>query len=533
MATPDLKQLMDIEWERCSKDPVYFITKYCVIQHPMKGKLKFALYPFQKDVIEACTNNLRVAILKSRQMGISTVMGALEAWYIIFHPDHITLVIAMKQKVATAIIDKVKLLIVNLPQWMKDKMPKIREWNQLSVGLENDSKITAVSSASDSGRSVAATRLIVDEMAFLRNDEEMWASVQPILSTGGSACLLSTPNGQANLFYKVCQEAEENKNGFKFLKLPWYLHPERDQAWRDQQDKELGKRKASQECDTNFLTSGATLILPDRLAELKKRCSEPIAKVGFDQGMWIWKYPMPGHNYLVAADVARGDGADSNATQIFDLESLEQVAEYQGKLDTNTYADLLVEWAKNYNNALLAIENTGIGWSVVSRVIEDGYPNIYKSTKGGDKVTATKYLTNGYDTDDSTVEGFTNSGKSRPLLINKLDTYLNNPDLEIKINSVRLINELYVFQWINRKAQAQKGYHDDLVMSYCIGLYIRDTALQLQEYSKNIIQSTLQSFKTGTTACKVYSSTNFKNPWSIQSPNGRENIDLTQFLDKR
>jgi hypothetical protein len=339
--------------------------------------------------------------------------------------------------------------------------------------------------------------------------------------------------GQGNLFYRICQEAEEDKNGFKMIRLPWHLHPERDQCWRDQQDREMGKRKASQENDCDFLTSGATLILPERLSEIRKQCTNPAAKVGFDQGMWIWKYPMPGHNYLVAADVARGDGADSNAAQIIDLESLEQVAEYQGKLDTNTYGDLLVEWSTNYNNALLAIENTGIGWSVVARVIDIGYSNIYKSPKGSEKVSAEMFLQRGYDTNDNTLEGFTNSGKTRPLIINKLDTYLNNPDLELQINSIRLAHELDVFQWINRKAQAQNGYHDDLVMSYGIGLYIRDTALQLQEYSKNIIQSTLQSFKTGTSACKIYSTGNFKNPWSIQSPNGRENIDLTQFLDKR
>lgn len=158
-----LNKLMDIEWDRCSKDPIYFMKKYCYIQHATRGKLKFELYPFQEDLIELCVSTKRVCVLKGRQMGISTVMGALETWYIIFHPDHKTLVIAMTQKVAVQIVDKVKLIINNLPQWIRNKMPEIREWNQLSVGLANDSKIEAASSASNSGRSIAASRLIVDE----------------------------------------------------------------------------------------------------------------------------------------------------------------------------------------------------------------------------------------------------------------------------------------------------------------------------------------------------------------------------------
>jgi hypothetical protein len=249
MSTPDLKQLMDIEWDRCSKDPIYFMKKYCYIQHATKGKLKFDLYQFQSDLINLCVHKKRVVVLKGRQMGISTVMGALETWYIIFHADHRTLVIAMTQKVAVQIVDKVKLIINNLPQWMKERMPPIKEWNQLSVGLENDSKIEAASSASNSGRSVSASRLIVDEAAFLPKAEDLWSSILPTLNTGGSCVMLSTPNGQGNLFYRICKEAEEHTNGFTMTKIPWYLHPDHDQAWRDKQDTEMGKRKAAQEND--------------------------------------------------------------------------------------------------------------------------------------------------------------------------------------------------------------------------------------------------------------------------------------------
>ena len=47
-----LKQAIKKEYAICVKDPQHFMKKYCVIQHPTKGKLKFELYDFQEDVLK-------------------------------------------------------------------------------------------------------------------------------------------------------------------------------------------------------------------------------------------------------------------------------------------------------------------------------------------------------------------------------------------------------------------------------------------------------------------------------------------------
>ena len=65
-----------------------------------------------------------------------------------------------------------------------------------------------------------------------------------------SNCIvLSTPRGCGNTFHRLWIQAEQGINRFHTIKLPWYLHPERDQAWRDAQTKELGQKQASRECD--------------------------------------------------------------------------------------------------------------------------------------------------------------------------------------------------------------------------------------------------------------------------------------------
>ena len=92
-----LKSVIKQEYVKCAADPVYFLKKYCVIQHPIKGKIPFHLYDFQeKTVSDLVTNRLNI-ILKARQLGISTLTAGYSLWMMTFHQDKNILVIASKE----------------------------------------------------------------------------------------------------------------------------------------------------------------------------------------------------------------------------------------------------------------------------------------------------------------------------------------------------------------------------------------------------------------------------------------------------
>ena len=77
------------------------------------------------------------------------------------------------------------------------------------------------------------------------------------------------------------------------------------------------------------------------------------------------------------------------------------------------------------------------------------------------------------------VAGFTTNVKTKPLIIAKMEEYTR--EKLVKIHSNRLIDELFVYIYHNSKTEAMRGYNDDLVMSYSIALWVRDTALRLQK----------------------------------------------------
>ena len=56
MAT-DFKKIVQQEYLKCVKDPIHFMRKYCTIQHPTRGKIKFDLYKFQENMLTTFKDN--------------------------------------------------------------------------------------------------------------------------------------------------------------------------------------------------------------------------------------------------------------------------------------------------------------------------------------------------------------------------------------------------------------------------------------------------------------------------------------------
>jgi hypothetical protein len=454
------------------------MIKYVKIQHPIRGTISFALYPFQQQTLKDFHTFDFNIVLKSRQMGISTLVAAYSLWLMLFHTDKNILVISKTQEVAKEIVSKVRFANDNLPSWLKRQA---LDNNKLSLKLNNGSRIVAVSSASDAGRSFALSLLIIDEAAFIDKIDEIWTAAYPTLSTGGRAIVLSTPNGVGNLFHKMWKDAEAKKNNFNTIKLPWHLHPERDQIWRDKQT-EVAKspKEAAQECDCDFLTSGATVVdlaIIEYYKESIKR--DPIECRGMDRSEWIFEYPDYSRTYIVCADVARGDGGDYSAYHVLDAETLNQCVEYKGQIDLVSFGHQLVNIATMYNKALLIVENTGVGFGTIQTIVDSGYPNTFYSTVDLKYVEVQRQLvTKYYSEEKKMIPGFSTTLRTRPLIISRLEQYFR--DKAVNVFSIRTLGELETFIWDKGKAVAMEGYNDDLVMALGIGLWVRDTALRLK-----------------------------------------------------
>ena len=521
-----LKEIIAEEYKKCAVDPIHFMKKYCMIQHPVRGKIPFQLFPFQEKTLTQFKDNRFNVVLKSRQTGISTLCAGFSLWKMIFNSDFNVLVIATKQEVAKNLVTKVRVMHDLLPTWLKGGS---MEDNKLSLRLQNGSQIKAIASSPDAGRSEALSLLIFDEAAFIDDIDEIWVAAQSTLSTGGSCIALSTPNGVGNWFHQTWIGAEESRNPFNTIRLHWTVHPERDQKWRDEQEKLLGVKKAAQECDCDFVSSGETVIEPELLMFYKETyIQDPIEKGGFDGNLWKWEHPDYSKSYMVVADVARGDGADYSTCHVIDIVNSTQVAEYKGKVDTKDFGNFLVALSTEYNDALLVVENANIGWATIQQVIDRGYKNLFYMSKDLKYIDVENQMSNRYRAEDKgLIAGFSTTSKTRPLIISKLTDYFR--EKAVVIRSSRLIDELFTFIYMNGRAEAMKGYNDDLVMAFSIGLWVRDTALRLRQEGIDLTKQAVSGI-TSNTSQGIYGGGDFRddNPWKMRVGDGFE--DLSEWL---
>lgn len=474
---------------KCGRDPAYFLDNYARITHQERGIIPFKTYKFQKELLKDFHDYRFNIILKARQLGISTIVSGYISWMMLFHKEKNVLVMATKQNTAIEIVDKVRDIVESLPNWLK--ISKVKTNNKTKFELDNGSKIQGTPTSKDAGRGQALSLLVIDEAAHVDDMEDLWTGLLPTISTGGRCIALSTPNGVGNWFHKTYVESESHANNFKCSKLPWNIHPEYTEEWFANMTKNMSRQKIAQEFECNFNASGETVISSQDIDRLKKMVSEPKYKTWADRNYYIWEEFKNEGSYLLSADVARGDGKDFSVFHIINVKTMQQVAEYQGKIDIDSFARLLFDAGKEYGNCMIAVENNNVGFAVLTKLIEMSYPNVFYTTKATHEFIDS--TTAGYTS--NTIPGFTTTMKTRPLIIAKFEEFIRNKVLLIK--SQRTINEIDTFIWHNGKPEAQKGYNDDLVMAMAIACWIRDTCIinndRNLEYSKVLLSTIMTS----------------------------------------
>lgn len=527
MATKLSKADLVKEIIRCGRDPIYFITTYGRIQHPVKGLIPFKLYPYQEDIIKGFTNHRKNIILKGRQLGVTTVTAAFIAWQILFHRDKNVLIVATKQDTSKNMIRIIRNIYKYLPKWMVD-VGRITVDNRHSIELANGSRCKAVTTSSDVGRSEAVSMLVVDEVAHIKGFDEIWTGLWPTVSTGGRIALFSTPNGTGNFFHKCFEEAKNGENDFNCRfgtyinpsnplevhtdRLMWWVHPDHDLSWFQAETQGKSAREIAQEYLCNFNASGDTFIYHEDISKLQQFVREPKRHFQTDRNLWIWEEPQAGGVYLIPCDVSRGDARDYSAFHVLrlDVTPIRQVAEYKAKIRPDQLGTLLMSVSQVYNNAIIAPENNS-GWSgqTILKIEEAQYPFMYYSRRRKPKEKETLPIDPYYAaTRNDYLPGYAVTSANRLPMLSKLEQYVRMGDIEIY--SHRLIEEFKTFIVTeHNRPEAQRGYNDDLIMALAGGLWVREEGFLYTYKSDELTKAMLGSMSTSRTNTKQFSDFNF------------------------
>ena len=446
-----VKELM-----KCKEDPIYFIENYCYIVSLDRGLILFSLYDCQREKVEVIMNNRKVILMEGRQQGKTITSAACILHYTIFNSNKTVAILANKSTAAREVLSRYQIMYENLPLWMQQG---IKTWNKGDVELENGSKVFTSATSTSGIRGKSVNWLYIDEAAIIPNNvaEEFFTSTYPTIMAGETTKVLltSTPLGY-NHFWKYWNDAQEGRNGFVALQIPYWKIPGRDEKWAEEQKSVLGELKFNQEVLCTFLGSSNTLISPDTIARMS-----PIPFMYEKDGLDVLEYPVPGHVYFTTVDTSRGIGGDYSAFTVIDTTEYPYkiVAKYRNnKISPLLYPTVIHKVSKDYNTAYVLVEINDIGQQVADIIHNDlEYDNMI--WVGSDARYGQVLSSSGR----SSILGVRTTKQVKRIGCATLKSLVEENKLLVFDRDI--ISEFSTFIEHNGVFQADEGYNDDLTMT--------------------------------------------------------------------
>ena len=478
--------------------PLYFMNHFFYIQHPTRGRMQFVPFDYQVELIRNYTDHRFSINMLGRQMGKTTCAAGFLLWYAMFVPDSTILIASNKYTSAQEIMQRIRYAYENCPDFIR---AGVVDYNKGSIAFDNGSRIVSATTTETTGRGMSISLLYCDELAFVRPTiaREFWTSISPTLSTGGKAIITSTPNSDEDQFALIWKGANDTfdaygnetvlgKNGFKAMLATWDKHPERNAEWAERERSSIGDDRFEREHECRFVIYDETLIAPSRLNLMEG--IQPLEKQG--QVRWYSK-PHPGHIHAIALDPSLGTGGDNAAIQIFDINTMTQVAEWQHNLtpvqkQVGILAEICRYLAEELDDPMqiyYTVENNTIGEATLNAIAdvgEENIPGVFLSepARAGQSRRYRKGLTTGH--------------KNKLAACAKMKSWIENDKMTVR--SKNLISELKNFVAAGNSFKAKIGETDDLVSATLLivrmALFIKDYDQELSDNLRDGLEEIIE-----------------------------------------
>ena len=455
------------EYAKCMNDPQYFIENYIMIVSLDEGLVPFKMYDFQKEMVGTFHNNRFTICKLPRQSGKSTTIIAYLLHYVLFNESVNVAILANKAATARDLLGRLQLAYEHLPKWLQQG---VMSWNKGSLELENGSKILASSTSASAVRGGSYNIIFLDEFAYVPSNvaEQFFSSVYPTISSGKTTkvMIVSTPHGM-NMFYKLWNDAENQRNSYIPIEVHWSEIPGRDENWKAETIKNTSEQQFNTEFECEFLGSIDTLI-----AARKLRVLSYIPPIQSNAGLDVFEKPLKDHTYVLTADVSRGTSNDYSAFLVFDVSQMpyKVVAKYRdNEIKPLLFPAKIYDVAKAYNQSFVLIEVNDIGEQVASTMQFDlEYDNLIMASMRG---RAGQILGGGFSGGRAQLGVRTTKAVKR-IGCSNLKQMIE--DDKLIIQDLQIINELSTFIVKGQSFEADSGCTDDLVACLFIFAWATD-----------------------------------------------------------
>lgn len=473
------------EYFKCKKNPIYFAENYIKLALT-GGDTRVGLYKPQKDFFNSLLNDRHIVCLKSRQVGVSTLVQMFCAYACSFYKNVVVGVLSKSGSESTDFCRKTLAMIDSMPEWLRPTFAKRTEQTfitdngcQFYASQVNEANPEAVF------RGKAITILIIDEAAFIPKIDEAYTSCAPTLfksqslakksNTPYATIIISTPNktvGKGKWYWVNWNQAQNKDSIFTPFKLHWKMIKDfrEDPTWYKTQCDLLNnvEWKIAQELDMQFVASQTSFFPGDTIKALNNVSVDPehIMHLEYHE-LYQYKKAEKGKFYIIGIDTASSSGNDFSTIQVLDYETLEQVSEFKGKLRVDEFCKVINLVNKIYSNNLIVPEANSYGNQVCEYLTKGhSFFNIYQTQIKDKNISRAKRKKTKFR------YGLYTGAQNRPLIMDALYTYISEePDI---VKSERLALELIgLVDSGGGRIEADEGENDDLAIAYAFCCYVK------------------------------------------------------------
>jgi hypothetical protein len=294
-ATPERSRVRAAREERARRIARHDTAAWCRLYRPhvrtQTGESSpFAPYDCQADYLRGLDAGGPVIVNKARQIGLSTTTMIAVTRELCERDGWLVLVVSRNQHAATELVRMARSAYATAQ--MPDK-PNLVIDNRQELELSNGARLVAECATQDVGRTWAASRLVFDEFARAPYQEQMWASAAPTIEATGNVVIISTPNGAGDEFERLWSahaergtaeegvgEVSRADTAWRCYRLPWQVHPRRDEAWREAERERLTAAQFAEEYECAFAASGANVFPNAAITEAVARWPQVAARAG-------------------------------------------------------------------------------------------------------------------------------------------------------------------------------------------------------------------------------------------------------------
>lgn len=326
------------EIAKCAKDIVYFAEKYAVVMTD-EGIRKVKLRDYQKDLLKSFQENRFNVVVAARQMGKTVTASIFNAWYMLFNYDKTTLLLANKSETTKEIIDKAKVVMENLPYFMK---PGILKYDVMSMRADNGCRLVGQSTTAKAGIGFTIHNLYLDEFAHVHPTivDSFYENVYPTLSSSkvSRINITSTQNG-FNKFHEIYSNAVQGNNEYVPTRIDWWQHPDRDDEWYKREMANLGSEESfNRQYGNEFAVASSLLLNPISLKNFRKGMAKYVwhdleefsnihaeteGFLGFRGDFDTESSNDKKKYWLFSVDIAEGSGGDYSIINVFEVIPME------------------------------------------------------------------------------------------------------------------------------------------------------------------------------------------------------------------